>query len=99
MEIIDCVSTEIWLPGMNKDVVHAFIVVKDLIAPAIVGVDVFPAAQINCGFFNRKCTDLLITSQYHVSIFGKKHRPPVDYVTATLDASDVIIDCAIPLWS
>ena len=25
-----------------------------------------------------------------------KHRPPVDYVTATLDASDVIIDCAIP---
>ena len=51
---------------MNKDIVHALIVVKDLIAPAIIGVIFFPAAQIKCGFFKRKCTDLLSTSQYHV---------------------------------
>jgi len=41
MAIIDCVRAEIWLPGVKQDIAHTFIVVKDLIAPAIVGVDFF----------------------------------------------------------
>ena len=58
--IVDCVSAVIWLPGMKQDIVHTFIVVKDLIAPAIVGVD-FSTAQVNCRFFKRNYPDLLNT--------------------------------------
>jgi len=50
MPIIDCVSTEVWLPGMNKDIIHTFIVVKDLIAPAIVGIDFFQRHKLTVDF-------------------------------------------------
>jgi len=47
---IDCVSAEVWLPGMNKDIIQTFIVVKDLIAPAIVGVDFFRQHKLTVDF-------------------------------------------------
>ena len=40
--IIDCA---VWLPGMKQDIAHIFIVVKDLIVPAIVGVDFFNSSN------------------------------------------------------
>ena len=50
MSIIDCVSAVIWLPGMKQDIVHTFTVVKDLIAPAIAGVDFFQQHKLTVDF-------------------------------------------------
>jgi len=49
---------------MNKDIVHTFIVVKDLIAPAIVGVDFFQQHKLTVDF------SYLFTSHYCVRLFA-----------------------------
>jgi len=74
MAIIDCVSTVVWLPGMNKDIVHTFIVSKDLIAPAIVGVDFFQQHKLTVDFSKKvyRFTHYLrVPCQIICSIFGK----------------------------
>ena len=50
--IIDCVSAVVWLPGMQQDIVHIFIVVKDLVAPTVyvVGVDFFQQHKLTVDF-------------------------------------------------
>ena len=102
MAIIDCVSTVVWLPGMNKDIVHTFIVVKDLIAPAIIGVDFFQQHKLTVDFSKGSIhiyslpQSTVSDDLQHIWQAAVKHKPPVNCVAATLDASDVTIDCAIP---
>jgi len=51
MSIIDCVSAEVWLPGMKQGIVHTFIVVIiDLITPTIIGVDFFQQHRLIVDF-------------------------------------------------
>ena len=102
MSIIDCVSAVIWLPGMEQDIVHTFIVVKDLIAPAIVGVDFFQQHKLTVDFSKGTIqifstpTAVLTDDLQRIWQAAVKHKPLVYHVAATQDALDVTTDSAIP---
>jgi len=100
MPIIDCVSTEVWLPGMNKDIIRTFIVVKDLIAPGVAFF--FRQHKLTVDFSKGSVQiysvlhSILSDDLQHIWQAVVKHKPIIDYVAVTLDALDITTDCEIP---
>ena len=88
---------------MKQDIVHTFIVVKDLIAPAIVGVDFFQQHKLTMDFskgtiqiFSTPATVLLTDDLQRNWQAAVKHKPLVNHAAATQDALDVTTDSTIP---